>query len=259
MVSPPAPQGLQGRRICSGVVVGSGSGFLTVAMAMMVGPEGLADHRCVTCGERGGVRVTKCRRLPLVLVVWLKRFARTAGIDRRIEAAVRRLGEDIDLADHLDPVPEHAGDTDAESLSLEDELDLTAPPDAAAETPVIDLTAHPGAGAEAAVEPRAPNSSRYRTRAVVCHHGETLSDGHYTCWARAAAAPDGRANDSWVRYDDSSVGPPQPTLPPSVAGDAYLVFYELAPSTPAHAAAATDEVAEETEEDRRSSDAMDIS
>ena len=62
------------------------------AMRSSSGPEDLADHRCVTCGERGGVRVTKCRRLPLVLVVWLKRFARTAGIGRRIEAAVRRLG-----------------------------------------------------------------------------------------------------------------------------------------------------------------------
>ena len=32
-----------------------------------------------------------------------------------------------------------------------------------------------------------------------------------------------------MRYDDSVVGPPQPTLPPDVDRGAYLVFYELMP------------------------------
>ena len=34
---------------------------------------------------------------------------------------------------------------------------------------------------------------------------------------------------SSLKYDDSLVGPPQPTLPPGVDTGAYLVFYELMP------------------------------
>ena len=106
----------------------------------------------------------------------------------------------------------------------------------------IDLGAHLDAEAGGA------GGSRYRTRAVVCHHGATLADGHYTCWVRAAAAPGGPANDSWVHYDDRAVGPPEPDLPPSVAEEAYLIFYERAPAAAAGAPAATPGVVDETEE-----------
>jgi len=71
----------------------------------------------------------------------------------------------------------------------------------------------------------------------VCHHGDSLTDGHYTCWVRAAATPAGPANDTWVHYNDSVVGRPEATLPPTVASDAYLVFYELIPVAPAPAPA----------------------
>ena len=59
----------------------------------------------------------------------------------------------------------------------------------------------------------------------MAHHGDWLARGHYTCWVRAGAL--------WVHYDDSVVGRPVSTLPPSVATDAYLVFYELLPAAPA--------------------------
>ena len=65
---------------------------------------------------------------------------------------------------------------------------------------------------------------------MVCHHGDRLTDGHYTCWVRAAAALTGPESDTWVHYDDSVVGPPQAALPPTVASDAYLLFYELVPA-----------------------------
>ena len=62
--------------------------------------------------------------------------------------------------------------------------------------------------------------------------GATPREGHYTCWVRAAPGPGEPGADTWVRYDDSVVGPPQPTLPPEVATGAYLVFYELMPRAP---------------------------
>ena len=61
---------------------------------------------------------------------------------------------------------------------------------------------------------------------MVSHHESRC---HYTCWVRSAAEPARGAQDSWVNYDDGVVGPPQPTLPPEVATDAYVVFYELVP------------------------------
>ena len=135
-----------------------------------------------------------------MLVVCLKRCGTVAGVDTRIGAPVHGLGDDIDLAAHLDA---EAG----------------------------------GAG-----------GSRYRTRAVVCHHGATLACGHYTCWVRAAAAPGGPANDSWVPYNDRAVGQPEPALPPSVAEAAYLIFYERAPAAAAGVPAPTPGVVDETEE-----------
>ena len=50
------------------------------------------------------------------------------------------------------------------------------------------------------------------------------------CWVRAAAAPTGQESDTWVHYDDDVVGRPQAALPPTVASDAYLLFYELMPA-----------------------------
>ena len=154
--------------------IGTGSFF---------GPEDIADFRCRACGRHGGVRVAKCRSLPRVLVVWLKRFGVAAGVERRIDAPVNRLGDDVDLATHLD-----AGIT-------------------------------------------APNGTRYRTRAVVCHHGAILAAGHYTCWVRDDDSPGEAPNAAWTHYDDSAVGRRQDSLPASAAKDAYLVFYELAPFT----------------------------
>ena len=68
-----------------------------------------------------------------------------------------------------------------------------------------------------------PNGTRYRTRAIVCYHEK---ERHYTCWVRAAA---GSAEESWVQYDDSTVGRPRGTLPPTVSADALLLFYEQIP------------------------------
>ena len=97
----------------------------------------------------------------------------------------------------------------------------------------LDLTAHlrgtPGAAGGAL--PRPERAALYRTRAIVCHHGTTLREGHYTSWVRAAPAPAAAAaaataGNAWVQYDDSVVGRPQSNLPPNVASDAVLLFYE---------------------------------
>ena len=137
------------------------------------------------------VLVRRCRRLPRVLVVRLKRFHQAPGAKaRRIDAPVHRLEDDLDLAAHLDAAVAPAGD----------------PPAAPA------------------------NSTRYRARAIVCHHEK---EGHYTCWIRAAA---GAPEDSWRQYDDSTVGRPRGTLPPDVSSEALLLFYEQNPvGVPNHA------------------------
>ena len=50
-----------------------------------------------------GVQVKRCRQLPRVLVVWLKRFRQARGAAaRRIDTPVDRLEEDLDCAAHLD-------------------------------------------------------------------------------------------------------------------------------------------------------------
>ncbi len=172
--------------------IGTGSFF---------GPEDIADSRCRACGRHGGVRVAKCRSLPRVLVVWLKRFGVAAGVERRIDAPVNRLGDDVDLATHLD-----AGIT-------------------------------------------APNGTRYRTRAVVCHHGAILAAGHYTCWVRDDDSPGEAPNAAWTHYDDSAVGRRQDSLPASAAKDAYLVFYELAPFTSGTARGTAHEAPIESDEE----------
>ena len=130
-----------------------------------------------------------------MLVVWLKRFRTVAGVEQRIGAPVHNVRDELDFTRHLDAL----------------------------------------AGAAGGTRTTTPNGTRYRTRAVVCDHGDSLKDGHYTCWIRAAATPAGPANDTWVHYNDSVVGRPEATLPPTVASDAYLVFYGLMPVAPAPA------------------------
>ena len=157
---------------------------VTEAIADWAGPKPDPAFRCEECSSVGGARVKRCRQLPRVLVVWLKRFHRARGAAaRRIDAPVHRLAEDLDFAGHLDATAALAGGEQA--------------------TPV--------------------NGTRYRTRAIVCHHEK---ERHYTCWVRAAA---GAPEDAWVQYDDSTVGRPRGTLPPSVAADAILLFYEQIP------------------------------
>ena len=51
-----------------------------------------------------------------------------------------------------------------------------------------------------------------------------------------------------MHYNDRAVGQPEPDLPPSVAEDAYLIFYERAPAAAAVAPAATPGVVDEMEE-----------
>ena len=132
-----------------------------------------------------------------MLVVWLKRFRQEAGAAaRRIDAPVHGLEEDLDLTGHLDPA----------------------------------------AGAVGAEQTTPASATRYRTRAIVCHHGSSLKGGHYTCWVRAAAPPAGPAEDTWVQYNDSTVGRPRNTLPPTVASDACLLFYERMRSGPGNSA-----------------------
>ena len=160
------------------------------AIGSYFGPERISGWKCGKCGSLGGVRVTKCRTLPRVLVVWLKRFRTVAGVEQRIGAPVHNVRDELDFTRHLDAL----------------------------------------AGAAGGTRTTTPNGTRYRTRAVVCHHGDRLTEGHYTCWVRAAAAPAGSAEDTWVHYDDSVVGRPQAELPATVAADAYLLFYELIPS-----------------------------
>ena len=154
------------------------------AIADWTGPKPDPTFRCDECGSVEGTQVKRPRQLPRVLVVWLKRFHQARGAAaRRIDAAVHGLEEDLDFAAHLDATAGLAGGEQA--------------------TPV--------------------NGTRYRTRAIVCHHEK---ERHYTCWVRAAA---GFPGDAWVQYDDSTVGQPRGTLPPSVASDALLLFYEQIP------------------------------
>jgi len=164
------------------------------ALAGWTGPGRVDDWQCPGCRRFGGTTVTRCRKLPPVLVIWLKRFRKKAGAaGRRIDAPVHRLEDDLDFTAHLD-----------------------ASADAARGGPTTTA-----------------NGTRYRTRAIVCHHGASLTDGHYTCWVRATAAPAGPAEDAWVQYNDSTVGRPRTALPPTVATDAYLLFYEqIRPSPP---------------------------
>ena len=157
------------------------------AIGSWTGPEDLPAWRCESCGRLGGTRVRKCRTLPRVLVVWLERFWGTPGAGaRRVATAVERLDQDLDLSAHLEGT----------------------------------------AGAAGSGQPTPENRARYRTRAIVCHHGTTLKEGHYTCWVRAAPGATAAAADTWVQYDDSIVGRPRSTLPPNVHSDAVLLFYE---------------------------------
>ena len=157
------------------------------AIGSWTGPEDLPAWRCESCGRLGGTRVRKCRTLPRVLVVWLERFWGAPGAGaRRVATAVERLDQDLDLSAHLDGT----------------------------------------AGAAGSGQPTPENRARYRTRAIVCHHGTTLKEGHYTCWVRAAPGATAAAADTWVQYDDSIVGRPRSTLPPNVQSDAVLLFYE---------------------------------
>ena len=152
------------------------------------GPEDLPTWNCDACGSLGGTRVRRCQRLPRVLVVWLKRFRDSPGLgERRVAAPVEHLDEDLDLTAHL-----------------------------------------PGAAGEpGGAQPGPEAAARYRTRAIVCHHGTTLAQGHYTSWVRAAPpAAAATAENAWVHYDDSIVGRPQSNLQPNVPAGAVLLFYE---------------------------------
>ena len=152
------------------------------AIGSWTGPERLPTWQCERCGSRGGTIVRKCRTLPRVLAVWLKRFRGNPGAGaRRVATAVERLDQDLDLSAHLDGT---------------------------------------------AGQPPPESRTRYRTRAIVCHHGTTLAGGHHTCWVRAAPGATAAEADTWVQYNDSIVGRPRGTLPPNVASDAVLLFYE---------------------------------
>ena len=86
-----------------------------------------------------------------------------------------------------------------------------------------------------------PVGTCYRPRAVVRYAGATPRNGHYTCWARSVPGPGDPGRDAWVISDDTVVGPPQPTLPPNVDTEAYLVFYEQRPRSAECGGTAADE------------------
>ena len=153
-----------------------------------LGPAPVPDRRCPDCGHIGAMQSTKCRTLPDVLVVQLKRFRQVGHGEQRIGARIP-VEPQIDFAEHLAAL----------------------------------------AGPDGGTRLQIPKGTRYRARAVVCHTGATLAGGHYTCWVRAAPGLATGESDTWVCYDDSYVGRPEPALPPHVATDAYLLFYELRP------------------------------
>ena len=181
--------------------VGRGAAMAGVSEAVRkaFGPVALEDRRCDPqhggCGKVGGQKVMKCRTLPRVLVVCLARYRQGGRGPERVSTPVRRVADDVDFAEHLDALSAEAG----------------------------------GDPATLGHRTNEPAGTRYRPRAVVCHEGATPREGHYTCWVRSAPGPGEPGADTWVRYDDSVVSPPQPTLPPEVATGAYLVFYELMP------------------------------
>ena len=120
-------------------------------------------------------------------MVWFKRFHGNPNEGaHRVTTAVEHLDQDLDLSAHLDG----------------------------------------RAGAAGIGRPNPENQARYRPRAIVCHHGTTLARGHYTCCVRAAPRATAPVPDTWVQYNDSIVGRPRSTLPPNVASDAVLLFYE---------------------------------
>ena len=187
------------RAVMADVAPGPELASVAAAVRQAFGPVALRGRRCDParggCGEVGGHKVIKCRTLPTVLVVCLARYRRTSRGPERVSTPVRRVGDDVDFAEHLDALSAAAG----------------------------------GGPAKAGYRTKDPPSTRYRPRAVVCHKGATTRTGHYTCWVRTETGSGEQGEDAWVIYDDAVIGPPQATLPPNVHTEAYLVFYEQRP------------------------------
>ena len=116
------------------------------------------------------------------------------------------------------------------------------------DAPVVQSATDAGATADGTEAPGLPPrslSAPYRVRAVVEHLGETCDAGHYRTWVRVDSSATGNnaRGGAWTLYDDRSVSPGHPALPPTVASNACLVFYER------HDGAETPPEDEETTED----------
>ena len=87
------------------------------------------------------------------------------------------------------------------SIDIDPELSLMSQPDLSPDDPIPHQPEpQPEPQPEHTVEQCHPLAAQtYRLRALVTHHGESCSSGHYTCVARLADS------DQWVSYDDTHV------------------------------------------------------
>ena len=103
---------------------------------------------------------------------------------------------------------------------------------------VLDMAEHldPPAGQ---VAEQTRTGARYRLRAVVCHEGNSVHSGHYTCSVHdrvpaaapgASAAEGGRRRGAWTLYDDRVVDPPKEELPPELPSELHQSGRHLAVS-----------------------------
>ena len=185
----------------------------------------------------------RCQDLPGVLVVCVKRVRYENGSGYKVHTRAPVEGE-IDFRPQLDlpgnagadgPAGAAAGDGAAPPTGSGRAPESAEEPGGRGETEAADPTHASGSAAP----PRArPGSTRYRARAVVCHHGQDAAGGHYTCWVRAAA---GAGCDGWAHYDDDIVHNRTPTLAAEVHSSAYLIFYERRPGPAAEEEASPDQ------------------
>ena len=187
----------------------------------------------------GATQWYRYRQLPKVLIIQLNRYDPLNGT-RRSNAEVS-TEEELDLAEYAEPAGQVAP---GEIVEVPDEDPAPAaggaenaePAEQVAPAEPIELPEEGDASAPGGGNGRGEDArqTKYRLRAVVCHEGESTSEGHYTAWIRERPSQEGEEDGEeeaprqagWTHYDDTNVTPGHKNLPESVAQSGYLLFYE---------------------------------